>query len=354
MDRSSAVGRRLRTVALAVTVALATALLLVATALGALLDPDAEQELADDLAATPEVQQLVAGAVADALLTDVAARAPLVAPLLPALRPVLVTLAVEAIGSEAGTAALATAIADAVLQAATSGPIVVDLRAALITGAASAPEPIGSLTRAAALDGGVGLVVLRGDGRSAQEVLAARAAAGPSPSDVGPRVLGMTPRTARLLAAVLLVAGVLLLVAPASVATSAPGSASGRAVAVAWAGAGVLAAAAPAALVLRRAPALLVARLTASSPSVGAPSGATSGSTTTAAEVGPATAPTLDATLEARAPQLAAGVERLLTTTRMLADALTLVALLAVVAALALVAHRRSRPASIDAHEVAS
>jgi hypothetical protein len=330
--------RDVRTPVLTALIALATGLLLVATSLGALQDREAAQELADELAATPEVQQLVT----DALIADVSARVPLAGPLLPLLRPVLVAIAGDAIASDAGTAALASAIADAVLQASLSGPIVVDVRAAVLAGAATAPEPFASLARAATLDRDVGLVVLRGDGRSAGQVLADRSASRATSSAAGPRLLGMTPGVARLVAAALLLAGLVALVGPAprraptappaasSAAPPEPSSprTSGRAPRIAWAASGLLIAAGPAALVLRRAPALLVARLTTTSP-------ATSSATTT--QGGGQFGPSMSSAVEALAPSLVAGIERMLTTPRMLAATLALVATAALAAALTVI-----------------
>ena len=336
--------RGVRSVLLVIVLGLATALLLVTTALGALRDRGAVQEFAEVLASEPQVQQLVTASVADALIADVAARAPLVAPLLPVIRPALLAIASDVIASEAGTAALASAIADAFLQVSVSGPIVLDLRAALIDGAATAPEPIASLARAAALDGDVGLIVLRSDGRSAAEVLAGRAgsrigAPAASSSDVAPRVLGARTGVVRMIAIALLLVASLALVAPtsppspaasasATASTSTP--ATGRAPRIAWAAAGVLIAAAPAAIALRLVPAALITR-------------------STATESGPPP----DATLEMLAPFLIEGVERMLSPTRMLAELLTLLATLVLCSALALVVHRAKRRLGPDVVGVA-
>jgi hypothetical protein len=283
---------------------------------------------------------------------------PLAGPLLPLLRPVLVAIAGDAIASDAGTAALASAIADAVLQASLSGPIVVDVRAAVLAGAATAPEPFASLARAATLDRDVGLVVLRGDGRSAGQVLADRSASRATSSAAGPRLLGMTPGVARLVAAALLLAGLVALVGPAprraptappaasSAAPPEPSSprTSGRAPRIAWAASGLLIAAGPAALVLRRAPALLVARLTTTSP-------ATSSATTT--QGGGQFGPSMSSAVEALAPSLVAGIERMLTTPRMLAATLALVATAALAAALTIILRSSSSRPTQDASSTA-
>lgn len=333
MDRPRSSG--VRGLLLAITFGLATALLLVATALDALQDPDVVRELAEDLATTPEIQQLITEAVTDALITDVTARSPLVAPLLPLIRPILVTIAADVIASEAGTSALTIAIADAITQASVSGPIVVDLRAALIDGASTAPEPIGSLARAAAGDGGAGLVVLRSDGRSAEEVLADRAGSrSTSVASVRPRVLGMTPDIARGLAVVALLVGVVALIAPASSRHSAgaSGTASssatitGRSPRIAWAATGVLVVAASTALALRQVAALVVARLKATSTA------AAPDATSTTAELG---AP-LTSTMETLTPFLVEGITQMLASTRTLASMLILLATLVLISALAL------------------
>jgi len=143
-------------------VALASLLLLATSALAGLRAPEGTAALGSTLAADAGVQELVADALIEELLADAAERSPAASELLPLIRPLLDRAARIAIESPAGRAALASALTDALRQLTFGGPIIIDLRAAALVAADTAPAPLDTLARAAVEQGSVGVIVLGG------------------------------------------------------------------------------------------------------------------------------------------------------------------------------------------------
>jgi hypothetical protein len=188
------------TVALAFGVIVAGALLLVTSAVAGLREPTGTAELAASLADEPAVREALSDALVNSLLADAAARSPVAASLLPLIKPLLVEAARTAVESPAGRAALTSALTDALRQLTFDGPIVVDLRAAVILAAQEAPPPLDVLALAAVEQGSVGLVVIRAEDSDVRGT----APAPPTDDELG-RVAGVPADLAMLLAALLLV-----------------------------------------------------------------------------------------------------------------------------------------------------
>lgn len=240
---------------------LATAVLLVVTsALADLRSSTGTNELGVTLADDPDVRDLVGTTIVDTLLEDAATAAPTVAPLLPLVRPALQGAVTTAIDAPAGRALLAGALAGTVQQLTFAGPIVLDLRDAVLAAAEQAPEPLDALARAAVERGAVGVVVLGEappDGvptpRSAEELA---------------RIAGLDAGTATTLAWLLVAATLVVGLAP---------SRPGRSARLRTSGGVLLAVGAPVALLLRVAPARLVELLVGRSAGATAtPGGGTS------------------------------------------------------------------------------
>ena len=243
--------------ALRIATALAALLVIGTSALADLRSPDGTAELGATLADDPAVRELVATTVVDALLEDASASAPDVALLLPLVRPIVSSAVEAALDAPAGRAALAETLTDAARQLTFDGPIVLDLRDAVLAAADASPEPLATLARAAAERGAVGVVVIgEQEGTAAPNV----------PSDTELARIGPLPATtARTLAWVLL--GVVAVVGLAV----AGGDRSAR---LRGTGGALLLVGAPAALLLRLAPAEVVDRLTARLTDVGTSVGA--------------------------------------------------------------------------------
>jgi hypothetical protein len=153
-----------RTLALLLAVIVLAPTLIVTSALADLRSPAGTAELGAELADDPAVQALLVAAVVDAVIADAVDRSPAVAALAPLVRPLL-TRAVEAtIVSPAGRSAITVALTDALRQLTVPGPIVIDLRAAVLVAADDAPPPLDTLARTAVEQGVVGLVVIGEDG----------------------------------------------------------------------------------------------------------------------------------------------------------------------------------------------
>jgi hypothetical protein len=239
---------RMRTPALLVAVLVLALSVVTVSALADLRSPEGTAELGASLAADPDVQDLLAEAVVEAIIDDVVQRSPIVVPLVALVRPLLIRTAEATIASPAGQEAVASALTDALRQLTTPGPLVIDLRPAALAAAEEAPAPLDTLARAAVERGVVGLIVL-GDaaGKDPAEIGA------PDPASVG-RVAGLRGGVAVGLVLLLLVAAVVALLAPAS--------ASRRTVAI-TAGLAVLAVGTGSSVLLRAAPDAIVARIAA-------------------------------------------------------------------------------------------
>lgn len=185
---------------------LAAGVLITTTVLADLRSPDGTAELGATLADDPAVRTLLTTTVVDTLLEDASTTAPEVAVLLPIVRPILTSAVDAALASPAGRAALATTLTDAARQLTFDGPVVLDLRDAVLAAADAAPEPLATLAGAAVERGAVGIVVLGDTGDavdgSAPEV----------PDDAAlARIGGLDASTATALAWALL--GIVLLAA---------------------------------------------------------------------------------------------------------------------------------------------
>ena len=270
----------------------AALLVITTSALADLRSPERTAELGATLADDPAVRTLVRTTVVDALLDDARTTAPDVTTLLPLVRPLLASAVDAALDAPNGRAALAATLTDAARQLTFDGPIVLDLRSAVLAAAAASPEPLATLARAAAERGAVGVVVL-----GAQDGEAAPVA----PSDDALARIGPFPAsTATLLAWVLL--GVVLAVGLAL-------PSQGPSARLRGAGWSLLVVGAPAAALLRVAPDRVVDR-------VAGPLTATDASVATTDAVAP---------LTAVLPVLAEGVAGLLARTGTVALVLTAV-----------------------------
>jgi len=223
---------------------LSAGLLLATTALADLRSPEGTAALGSTLSDEPALRSLIGTVVVDALLDDARTAAPEAAALLPLLRPIIAGAVDAALEAPAGRAALAATLTDATRQLTFDGPIVLDLRAAVLAAADAAPEPLATLARTAAERGAVGLVVLgeTADGGPPEPRSDAELA----------RVGGLAARTAIALAWALL----LIVLLAASVPDGA-----GRPARLRAAGGGLLPAAAPMTLLVRLAPEQLVGRI---------------------------------------------------------------------------------------------
>lgn len=239
------------TALLAAVVVLALALVTV-SALAGLRSPDGTAELGASLAADPDVQALLVDTVIAAIVEDAVQRSPIVTPLVGLVRPLLVQTAQATISSPAGQAAVATALTDALHQLTTPGPLVIDLRPAVLVAADEAPPPLDTLARVAVEQGVVGLIVL-GDTAGVD----AAALIAPDPATAG-RVAGLRGGVAVGAVALLLALTLLMIVVP--VTTRRRGATIGGGIMIATIGAGSL-------VLLRTAPDAVVARL-ASVPEV--------------------------------------------------------------------------------------
>jgi len=237
--------------ALAVVALLLSGALVVVSALADLRSPTATAELGAALADDPAVQSALVEAAVEAVIESTAAGNAAVAPLVPFLRPVLTSAIRTTIASPAGRAAVATTLTDALRQLTYAGPIVLDLRAAMLAAALEMPSPLDALARAAVQQGDVGLIVLGGDGTSDPDAL--RRSAGRSADTGSGQVGGLPGRAAVAIVAVLLALTVLALLA-------APGA--GRRRATATTGAVLLVVGGASAVLLRSAPDAIVTRLT--------------------------------------------------------------------------------------------
>lgn len=268
--------------ALRISTVLAALLVVVTSALADLRSPDGTAELGATLADDPAVRELVGTTVVDALLDDASASAPDVALLLPLLRPIVTSAVEAALDAPAGRAALAATLTDAARQLTFDGPVVLDLRSAVLAAADVSPEPLATLARAAAERGTVGIVVLgEQEGKDAPSV--------PDEAELA-RIGPLPAQTASTLAWVLLSIVLVVGLLPTGRDRSARLRGTGEA---------LLLVGAPAALLLRLAPEQVVDRLAARLSDVGTNVGA-------------------DGTLEQLAtvvPVIAEGVARLLTRT---------------------------------------
>jgi len=151
---------RVQVALLTVAVALSSLLLVTTSAVADLREPEGTAALAATLAEDPNVREAVAEALVSALLADTAERGVIASGFIPLIRPLLDQAAREAIDSPAGRAALTSALTEALRQLTFRGPIVVDLRAAVLVAADTAPPPLDTLARAAVENGSVGVVVI--------------------------------------------------------------------------------------------------------------------------------------------------------------------------------------------------
>jgi len=201
-----------RDLILTLTVVLSALLLLLTSTFVDLRSPEGTAELGRSLAEEPVVRDAVTDALVEALLADAAERSPVAGGLLSLIRPLLEQAALSAAESPAGRAALASALTDAVRQLTFSGPIVVDLRAAALIAADTAPAPLDTLARTAVEQGGVGVVVLGGaESGTPDGPPEDRTAAPPTEDELG-RIAGLPARVALLLAALLLIALIITLI----------------------------------------------------------------------------------------------------------------------------------------------
>jgi len=236
---------RLPRAAVGVVVFAAATVLVATTALAGLRSPERTAALGTALADDPAVRELVGTTVVDRLLDGAAETEPGLAVLLPLVRPILVDAVSTALDAPAGRAALATTLTDAVRQLTFAGPVVLDLRPAVLAAADEAPPPLDTFARAAVERGAVGIVVL-GDADP-------DAAAEPRSADALARIAGLEAGIATAAAWALL--GVALV---ASVAPAGPG----RSARLRAAGAALLITGAPVAVLLRLTPERVSAALT--------------------------------------------------------------------------------------------
>lgn len=248
---------------LAIVTALAAGLLIATSTLVDLRSLEGTERLGTDLADDAAVRELVGATVVDALLEDAAGAAPEVSGLLPLVRPLLEQAVGSVLDAPAGRSALAVTLTDAARQLTFAGPVVLDLRPAVLAAAEVAPEPLATLARSAVARGSVGLIVL--GGTTEDRVPGVRDDAELS------RVGGLAASTATTLAWALL--GLILL------AVALPGG-TGRAARLRAAGTGLAVTGATTALILRSAPGQVVDQVMARLP-------ATSIDGTAAADGGP-------------------------------------------------------------------
>jgi len=242
-----------RDILLTVAATLTAVLLLTASAVSDLRDPDGTADLAATLAEDPAVREAASDALIDALLADSVERSPVVGGLLPLIRPLLVEAARTAVDSPAGRAALTSALTDTLRQLTYAGPTVVDLRAAALLAAETAPPPLDTLARTAVEQGQVGLVVLGGTEEADATDVREQDVLSPPPTEAELlQIAGLPAGVAIGLVALTL--GALLLVLVGRDATRRPRR-------LVLAGVALLIAGASGVLLLRLAPELLVERM---------------------------------------------------------------------------------------------
>jgi len=198
---------QLRTALLSLAVACATVLLLSTMALVDLRAPNATAELAAALVEDDGMRDAVSEALVDAVLTDATDRSSVAGSLLSLIRPVLEQAASAAVDSPAGRAALTSALTDALRQLTFRGPIVIDLRAAALIAAETAPAPLDTLARAAVEQGSVGMVVIGGEPDDATSLMLA-----PPSDDELRRVAGLPSGVTIALIGMLLVGLIIVLI----------------------------------------------------------------------------------------------------------------------------------------------
>jgi hypothetical protein len=235
------------TIGLTVGVIAAAGLLLVTSALADLREPDGTAALAAALADEPVIRAAVSDALVEWLLEDAAERSPVAGGLLPLIRPLLVEAARSASESPAGRAALTSALTDALRQLTFDGPIVVDLRAAVLLAAEIAPAPLDTLALAAVEQGSVGLVVIGGEDSDPRTIPSA-----PPTEDELRRVAGLPANVTIVLVALLLIGLLIALVGR---------DADGRPQRLLLAGSSLVVVGASAVALLRIAPGFVVDRL---------------------------------------------------------------------------------------------
>jgi hypothetical protein len=196
---------RSRDMLLTLAVAASAVLLLIASVLTDLRDPEGTAALGVSLAEDPMVRDTVADVLLDALLADAAGRSTAVDGLLELIRPLLAEAARTAIDSPAGTRALAVALTDGLRQVTFAGPIVIDLRAATLVAADVAPAPLDTVARVAVELGGVGMIVL---GDAGDDLLQDPVREAPPTVDELGRVAGLPARALLVGLAVVLLATV--------------------------------------------------------------------------------------------------------------------------------------------------
>ncbi len=196
---------RSRDVLLTLAVVASAVLLMIASVLTDLRDPEGTAALGVSLAEDPMVRDTIADALLDALLADAAGRSAAVDGLLELIRPLLAEAARTAIDSPAGTRALAVALTDGLRQVTFTGPIVIDLRAATLVAADVAPAPLDTVARVAVELGGVGVIVL---GDAEDGLLQDPAREAPPTVDELRRVAGLPARALLVGLAVVLLATV--------------------------------------------------------------------------------------------------------------------------------------------------
>jgi hypothetical protein len=201
----------LATIGLTVGVLAAAILLLVTSALADLREPAGTATLAAALADEPAVREAVSDALVESLLADAAERSPAAGGLLPLIRPLLLQAARTAAESPAGRAVLTSALTDALRQLTLSGPIVVDLRAAVLLAAETAPPPLDTLALAAVDQGTVGVVVIGGGDADPRTFTSA-----PPTEQELHRVAGLPANMAIALVALLLIGLLVMLVGRAA------------------------------------------------------------------------------------------------------------------------------------------
>jgi len=242
----------LRSVLLGLAVTTVTVLLLVTSALAGLRAPEATAELGAALAEDDAVRAVVTEALVDALLGEAAELSDAVGGLLPLVRPLVEQAAAAAVDSPAGRAALASALTDALQQLTFSGPIVIDLRAAVLVAAESVPPPLDTLVRAAVAQGSLGVVTIGEIPDDPADVAAA-----PPSDDELRQVAGLPAGLTMTALGLLLVVLILVLVGR---------DPDGRARRLVLAGAPLVLLGASTAALIRSAPAVLVERFAGAAP----------------------------------------------------------------------------------------
>lgn len=228
---------RLSRLALRLIVLAAATALVATTALADLRSADGTAVLGATLADDPAVRALVGTTVVDRLLDDAAATAPAVAALLPLVRPTLVGAVATALDAPTGRDALAATLTDAIRQLTFAGPVVLDLRPAVLAAADEAPPPLDTLARTAVERGTVGVIVLGEQEPGTTPV--------PRSADALARIAGLEASTATAAAWALLALALLVGLAPAG---------RGRSARLRAAAGPLLLVGTPAALLLRLAP----------------------------------------------------------------------------------------------------